>query len=101
MVDLRITEMPLDEVLSKPSGGGRQPSPRDLALDQLVVKASLPDNAEKVFAWNYSPDKKMTATAAAKRSIKRTGMDGKVFVSSKGDQLYFSQTPLRKPRNTK
>lgn len=99
MTELRITEMPLEELLNKPSsGGGRQPSPRDMALDVLVTKASLPDNADKAFGWAYAPDKKATAIQAAKRSITRTGNVGKVFASAKGDQIFFSQQPLRKPR---
>lgn len=99
MAELKVQEMPLAELLNK-SSGGRQPSPRDLALDELVMKASLPANAETAFQWAYAPDKRATATLAAERSITRTGQVGKVFASTKGDVIYFSQQPLRKPRKS-
>jgi hypothetical protein len=97
VTELRITEMPLSEVLGATTTG-RQPSPRDLALDEIVKKASEMGNADKVYAWAYAPDKKATATQAAKRSITRTGMVGKVFASTKGDSIIFAQQPLRKSR---
>ena len=97
MTELNIQEMPLEELLSK-SSGGRQPSPRDLALDELVKRAGDKENADKAFGWAFAPDKKATAVQAARRAIERNGLVGKVWASSKGDQIFFAQQPLRKPR---
>jgi hypothetical protein len=90
-MDLETMEIPVAELMAKP-GGGRQPTERDLALDALVLRVM--DNADTAIGWRYAPEKKLTARAAAVRSIKRTGLVGKVFVSARGDQLFFSQKQL-------
>lgn len=100
-MELEITELPVAELIAKPSGGGRQLTPRDVALDALVLKANQPENAETALGWKYSPEKLVTARAAAQRAIKRNGLVDKVFVATKSDMLWFSQQRIsnrgRKP----
>lgn len=85
--------VPVEELLAKPEKASVT-NPRDIALDELVAEVNLPANADKAYPWRYSPEKLVTARAAAIRAVKRNGLDGKVFVSTKGDLLYFSQKPL-------
>lgn len=82
------------ELTKKAGGGGRKPTPRDLALDEFVKFVNQPENAEKAFPWDFSPDKLVTARAAAQRALKRTGLSDVVFMATKGNQIWFSQTKL-------
>ena len=87
--------MPLSELLSKPTAG-RQPDATDTALDGIVAQVN--ENPDKAIGWAYAPLKKATAVQKARRSIERSGMVNKVFANTKGDQIFFTTQPLRKPR---
>lgn len=86
--------MPVAELTARKTGGGRQPSPTDMALRALVEEVAQPDNAEKAFPWDFKPMKPITARTAATRAIKATGKEGIVFVGARNDRLWFSQTRL-------
>lgn len=80
------------DLLAKPSGGGRKLNERDVALDELVAAANQPLNAAKAIPWNIGTEKMATARQAAMRAVKRSGSS--VFVSAKGNQIWFSQMKL-------
>lgn len=82
------------DLIKKPAPGGRQPSPTDLALIELVNEVSEPGNKEMAYPWDFSPMKPITARAAATRAIDRAGAKDKVFVSARDGKLWFSQTRL-------
>jgi hypothetical protein len=84
--------VPVSELIAVPAT--RQPSPRDLALDDLVARVATDDFKDKAISWKYTPEKLVTARAAGQRAIKRNGLEGKVFVSAKADLLWFSQQRL-------
>jgi hypothetical protein len=88
--------VPVSELLKKPAAAGRQPSPIDLALIDLVNEVGTMENAEKAFAWDYQTTKPITARAAATRAIERAGQTDKVFVSNREGKLWFSQIRLSK-----
>jgi hypothetical protein len=80
------------ELIAKPTG--RRLNERDLELGDLVRKVAEPENAEVAYPWDFAPEKPLTARAAAVRAIKRHGLSGVVFVSSKDGSLWFSQERL-------
>jgi hypothetical protein len=82
--------VPTAELIAKPTG--RKLSERDLELTELVRKVA--EDADNSFPWDFAPDKPLTARAAAVRAIKRAGLEGTVFVSSKDGMLWFGQEKL-------
>lgn len=82
----------VQELLAKPTG--RKLSERDVELNSLVLQAADENNIALAFPWDYEPEKVLTARAALQRAIKRNGLEGHVFVSSRPGLLYVSQMRL-------
>jgi hypothetical protein len=94
-------EKPLTlEDLRKSASGGRKLSPRDTELGLLVNEVAAGPKSQ-VIPWRFE-GKAATARLAAKKAIKRSGLE--VFVGSRADHpglLLFSREPLSGRRRTR